>query len=566
MSYANRVKESSTTTGTGAIALAGAATGFRAFAAGFTVGATMPYAISDALGNWEIGNGTLSASTTLARTTVLASSNGNALVSFPAGSKDVFCTLSASQIAAFQVSQDIAFAAAIPLTVAGTQYMPQQTVAGAIAFTVAASPVKGASVYVRLIADGTNAPTFTGMKEWGGSLGYLNTSRFVNEIQFFYDGYDTWYSISQAVGAVAEPTAATGVTMTGPTSGVVSTASTNFTVGVTPVGGTITGTVVVTPSDAAGGGTFAPTAVSLTSGAPTGAFTYTPNATVATRTISATNNSGLTNPANISYSVTAAATAPGAPTIGTATGGDASASVTFTAPGSNGGSAILDYTATSSPGGFTATGAGSPLTVSGLTNGTAYTFTVKARNAVGLSAASAASNSATPAAAAPSMRLTALSSLTESGTGPYTYTFSSGSPGFGSTGGVSTTKLQSGVDGSAAVINNNMVELIFGVTASSTPVNFASMPCALYTGSTSYAPFTSGSTQTPTNTVARADGDIMRLRRVGTTLIAEVARTATPATFTAIYTWTGVSTGILAFDVNLNSNGAFVGGATAGLA
>jgi hypothetical protein len=92
--------------------------------------------------------------------------------------------------------------------------------------------------------------------------------------------------------------------------------------------------------------------------------------------------------------------APNAPTIGTATSGNTSASVTFTTPANNGGSTILDYTATSSPGGFTATSATSPITVAGLTNGTAYTFTVKARNAIGSSVASAASNSVTPAALA----------------------------------------------------------------------------------------------------------------------------------------------------------------------
>jgi len=90
-------------------------------------------------------------------------------------------------------------------------------------------------------------------------------------------------------------------------------------------------------------------------------------------------------------------TFPGAPTIGAATGGNAQASVAFTAPASNGGSTITSYTATSSPGGLTASGASSPLTVTGLTNGTAYTFTVRATNTQGSGPASAASNSVTPA-------------------------------------------------------------------------------------------------------------------------------------------------------------------------
>jgi hypothetical protein len=89
-----------------------------------------------------------------------------------------------------------------------------------------------------------------------------------------------------------------------------------------------------------------------------------------------------------------AATAPGAPTAVTAVGGNMQARVTFTAPVSNGGAAITGYTVTSSPGGFTATGVSSPLTVTGLTNGTSYTFTVKATNSVGTGAASSASPAA----------------------------------------------------------------------------------------------------------------------------------------------------------------------------
>ena len=93
--------------------------------------------------------------------------------------------------------------------------------------------------------------------------------------------------------------------------------------------------------------------------------------------------------------------APKAPTIGTATAGDTSATVAYTAPTWVGkGSGAVTYTATSSPGSFTGTGT-SPITVSGLTNGTAYTFTVKATTSYGVTGpSSAASNSITPAASA----------------------------------------------------------------------------------------------------------------------------------------------------------------------
>lgn len=87
-----------------------------------------------------------------------------------------------------------------------------------------------------------------------------------------------------------------------------------------------------------------------------------------------------------------------APTIGAATFGDASASVAFTAPADVGGSAITEYYAVSNPDRITGSGASSPVTVSGLTNGTAYTFSVWALNSYGPSPFSGLSGSVTPAA------------------------------------------------------------------------------------------------------------------------------------------------------------------------
>jgi uncharacterized protein YhjY with autotransporter beta-barrel domain len=98
----------------------------------------------------------------------------------------------------------------------------------------------------------------------------------------------------------------------------------------------------------------------------------------------------------VSQSFTVAAVVPGAPTIGAATAGDTQATISFGAPASNGGASITGYTVISSPGAFTGTCASSPCTVTGLTNGTAYTFTVTATNSTGTGAASAASNSVTP--------------------------------------------------------------------------------------------------------------------------------------------------------------------------
>ncbi len=104
----------------------------------------------------------------------------------------------------------------------------------------------------------------------------------------------------------------------------------------------------------------------------------------------------------LSGQATPETTVPGAPTIGRATPGNAQATATFTPPGSDGGSPVIFYTATATDhtdaarGGQKATGAGSPLTVTGLTNGDTYTFTVTATNKVGTGPASAPSNAVVP--------------------------------------------------------------------------------------------------------------------------------------------------------------------------
>ena len=95
----DRVKETSTTTGTGTFDLAGAATGFQTFVAGVGDTNTTYYAIfNQGTTEWEVGLGTVTdaATDTLARTTLISSSTGSA-VDFAAGTKDVFCTLPASK-------------------------------------------------------------------------------------------------------------------------------------------------------------------------------------------------------------------------------------------------------------------------------------------------------------------------------------------------------------------------------------------------------------------------------------------------------------------------------------
>ena len=117
-------------------------------------------------------------------------------------------------------------------------------------------------------------------------------------------------------------------------------------------------------------------------------------------TLSATVSGG--GPATQSFTLNVPASVPYTPTIGTATGGNAQATVGFTPPSNNGGSTITSYTVTATDsttpahGGQTQSGSSSPITVTGLTNGDSYTFKVTATNAVGTGAASAASNAVVP--------------------------------------------------------------------------------------------------------------------------------------------------------------------------
>jgi hypothetical protein len=91
----DRVQETSTSTGTGAITLAGAVASYQTFSSVMSNGDTTYYCIKDVSGNnWEVGVGTYTTSgNTLSRTTILSSSNSGSVVNFTSGSLIVFCTL-----------------------------------------------------------------------------------------------------------------------------------------------------------------------------------------------------------------------------------------------------------------------------------------------------------------------------------------------------------------------------------------------------------------------------------------------------------------------------------------
>jgi hypothetical protein len=188
-------------------------------------------------------------------------------------------------------------------------------------------------------------------------------------------------SVTAASGTTspAAPNPPTGVTA------VAGVASASVSFGVPSANGSpITGyTVTSIPGNFTASGTSSPITVpGLTNGT---AYTFT---------VAATNAIGSAE-SGVSNSVTPRTT-PSVPSSVVATAGDGTASVAFSAPTSNGGAAITNYTVTATPGTATGTGTASPITVTGLTNGTTYTFTVTATNAAGTGPASTPSNSVTP--------------------------------------------------------------------------------------------------------------------------------------------------------------------------
>lgn len=126
-------------------------------------------------------------------------------------------------------------------------------------------------------------------------------------------------------------------------------------------------------------------------------------------------------------------TVPGIPRNVEAVAGNGKATVTFDAPADDGGRTVTGYEVTSSPGGITASGTGTSITVTGLANGTSYTFTVRAVNAAGSGAESAASNAVVPRAPSDGSGSSSTPSPTATSTPTPTATGTAGSAGTSTT-------------------------------------------------------------------------------------------------------------------------------------
>ena len=153
---ADRIQETSTTTGTGTLTLAGAVTGYRSFNASFTNGDVVFYTIDDTLGNWEVGSGTVGTGT-LTRATVIVSSNANALVNFGAGAKRVFCSAPTQALLPNQTSNSGKY-----LTTDGTSPSWSTVTAGTVTSVSGTGTVSGLTL--------TGTVTSSGSLTLGGTL------------------------------------------------------------------------------------------------------------------------------------------------------------------------------------------------------------------------------------------------------------------------------------------------------------------------------------------------------------------------------------------------------------
>ncbi|MGV1909782.1 putative Ig domain-containing protein [Agrobacterium vitis] len=334
-------------------------------------GGTSPY-------TYAVSSGTLPAGMSLNTSTGEISGTPTT-----AGSASFTISATDANSATSSASYSLAVAAGLP----GAPTIGTATAGNGQATVSFTAPVSngGAAITIYTVTASPGGATAT------GSASPINVTGLTNGTAYTFT-----VTATNSVGTGTASAATSSVTPTAPTftfspaSGALTAATvgTAYSETVTASGGTSPYTYAVTS------GTL-PAGMSLNTS--TGAISGTPTTAANTSfTITATDANSATGSA--SYSLAVAADIPGAPTIGTASAGDSQATVSFTAPASDGGASITSYTVTASPGGATGTGSASPITVTGLTNGTAYTFTVTATNSAGTGTVSVASNSVTPSA------------------------------------------------------------------------------------------------------------------------------------------------------------------------
>jgi hypothetical protein len=183
---ADRVQETSTTTGTGNFTLAGAVTGYQTFASVLATADTTYYTIADQGGaNWEVGLGTFTSPSTLARTTILSSSNAGSAVNFAAGTKAVFITYPAGRSVLSNSS------GVVPVNVGGT---------GAATLTANNVILGNGTSAVQFVAPGTNGNVLTSNGTTWASV--TPSSSYYSRTAFTATAGQTTFTVSYTVGAI----------------------------------------------------------------------------------------------------------------------------------------------------------------------------------------------------------------------------------------------------------------------------------------------------------------------------------------------------------------------------
>jgi hypothetical protein len=185
---ADRVQETSTTTGTGSFTLAGAVTGYQTFASVLATADTTYYTIADQGGaNWEVGLGTFTSPSTLARTTILSSSNAGSAVNFTAGTKAVFITYPAGRSVLSNSS------GVVPVNVGGT---------GAATLTANNVILGNGTSAVQFVAPGTNGNVLTSNgTTWASTTPAAGPATYVRTA-FTATAGQTTFTVAYTVGAV----------------------------------------------------------------------------------------------------------------------------------------------------------------------------------------------------------------------------------------------------------------------------------------------------------------------------------------------------------------------------
>ena len=165
---ADRVRETASAPGTGTVTLLGAVTGYQTFSAGIGASNTTYYVIADQSGaNWEVGLGTIGAGgTTLARTTVLSSSNSGSLVNFSSGTQDVFCDYPAGKAVYQDASNNVTGYAISGGTIDNTPI--GATTASTGAFTTLKA--SGNTLLAQSYDQGTGVLQVTGQSTFNGAV------------------------------------------------------------------------------------------------------------------------------------------------------------------------------------------------------------------------------------------------------------------------------------------------------------------------------------------------------------------------------------------------------------